>query len=162
VITSAYCEVPKARTIRIHPGDRVLECDRILAMPALRGPALQGLPHDGGGFIPVDEYGRVRETERVWAAGDATDTPIKQGGVAAQLADIAAQSIAAQTGVCSEPEPFEPIVEGVLLTGGAPRRMRGRPTGGHGIDSEMTTVHAGDQPPKISARYLTPHLDPAP
>ncbi len=162
VITSAYCEVPKAKTVRIHPGDRTLEYDRILAMPALRGPALRGLPQDGGGFIPVDEYGRVRDTDRVWAAGDATDTPIKQGGVAAQLADTAAQSIAALAGAGSEPEPFEPVVEGVLLTGGTPRRMRGRPTGGHGADSEMTTIDASEVPPKISARYLTPHLDPAP
>lgn len=162
VITSAYCEVPQPGTVRIHPGDRSLEFDRVVAMPALRGPAVDGLPQDGGGFIPVDEYGRVRDVDHVWAAGDATDFPIKFGGVAAQLADTAARSIAASIGACSEPEPFEPVVEGVLLTGASPLRLRARPAGGHARESELTKLERGAQPPKITAKYLTPHLDLAP
>ncbi len=63
----------------VHPRGRTIAADRVIALPQLRGPALAGLPQDGGAFIPVEEYGQVRGVERVWAAGDATDTPIKQG-----------------------------------------------------------------------------------
>jgi sulfide:quinone oxidoreductase len=158
VVTSAYCEMPTRNTVRIHPGDRTLEFDRIVALPALRGPEIDGLPQDGGGFIPVDEYGKVRNIDHVWAAGDATDFPVKMGGVAAQLADTAAQSIAAMTGACAAPPPFDPELVGVLLTGGAPRQIRGHLTGGHGSHSELVKIARGAQPPKIAARYLTPHL----
>ena len=94
-IGSAYCEVPRARTIVVHPGGRTIEADRIVALPALRGPGIDGLPQDGDGFLPIDEHGRVRGVDGVWAAGDATDHPVKFGGVAAQLADAIAASIAA-------------------------------------------------------------------
>ena len=118
---------------RIRPGDRTLEVDRVVALPALRGPAVGGVPHDDGGFIPIDEHGKVRYVEHIWAAGDGTDFPVKFGGVAAQLGDTVARSIAALTGACSAPVPFDPVMEGVLLTGASPRRLKGgRPTGGHG------------------------------
>ena len=89
---------------------------------------------------------------------DATDFPVKHGGVSAQLADSIAQSVAALAGACPGPSPFEPVLEGVLLTGGTPRYLRGRPTGGHGAESELTEVSRRTAPVKIAARYLTPHL----
>ena len=158
VVTSAYCEVPDSKTIRIHPGDRALEVDRVVALPALRGPAVSGLPRDGGGFIPVDAYGRVRNVEHVWAAGDGTDFPVKHGGVAAQLADTAAQSIASLTGASIAPEPFDPVLEGILLTGATPVRLRGHLTGGHGARFELAKIARTAAPSKISAHYLTPYL----
>ena len=158
VVTSAYCEVPDSKSITIHPGDRTLEVDRVVALPALKGPAVPGLPRDGGGFIPVDAYGRVRNVEHVWAAGDGSDFPIKHGGVAAQLADTAAQSIASLTGAWSLTEPFDPVLEGVLLTGGSPVLLRGHVTGGHGAQYELAKIARAAAPPKISAHYLTPHL----
>lgn len=161
VVAGAYCEVPRARSIIVHPGGRLFTAERILALPALYGPHVPGLPQDGSGFVPVDEFGRVRGVENVWAAGDATDFAIKHGGIAAQLADTAAQSIAAEFGVGSPPEPFAPVLEGVLLTGGTPRYMRARPTGGHGIDPDLTRVPRGEHPPKVAAKYLVPHLTKA-
>lgn len=158
VVSSAYCEVPKAKTVTIHPGATTLTVDRLVALPELRGPQVRGLPHDREGFVPIDEYGRVRGVDRVWAAGDATDFPVKHGGVSAQLADSIAQSVAALAGACPGPSPFEPVLEGVLLTGGTPRYLRGRPTGGHGAESELTEVSRRTAPVKIAARYLTPHL----
>ena len=53
----------------------------------------------------------------VWAAGDAIAFPIKQGGLAAQQAGAAAESIAAEAGADIEPQPFRPVLRGVLLTG---------------------------------------------
>lgn len=161
VVTSAYCEIPKAQTIVVHPGGRTLSADRIVALPALRGPGLSGLPQDGNGFIPIDEYARVRGVDAVWAAGDATDFPIKYGGVAAQLADTAACSIAALAGAGCTPKPFEPELEGVLLTGGKPRYIRGRPTPDEDERSEFSVLERTSHPHKIAARYLAPHLDRA-
>jgi sulfide:quinone oxidoreductase len=159
VVTSAYCEMPTPRMVRVHPGDRTLEFDRVVALPSLRGPSIEGLPRDGGGFIPVDEYGRVRGVEHIWAAGDATDFPVKHGGVAAQLADTAAQSIASVAGACQPPPPFDPEIEGVLLTGGTPRQIKGHLTGRQPAKSQLVEIARGSQPPKIVARYLTAHLD---
>jgi sulfide:quinone oxidoreductase len=158
VITSATCEVPNGKTIQIHPGDRSLEFDRIIALPELRGPAITGLPSDNGGFIPVDAYAEVTNTKRVWAAGDATDSAIKHGGVSAQMADTAARSIAAFAGTPVETRRFEPVLEGVLLTGGRPRYLRGRSTDDQGLPSELRTPERADEAPKIAARYLAPHL----
>lgn len=159
VVTSAYCEIPHAKMVIVHPHGRSIPADRILALPQLRGPALDGLPQDGGGFIPVDEYGRVRGAEGVWAAGDATDTPIKQGGIGAQLADTAARSIAAVAGAPGEVRPFAPVLEGVLMTGGTPRYLLHRPASGATAEaSEFREIARGSAVPKIAARYLGPQL----
>jgi sulfide:quinone oxidoreductase len=158
VITSVSCEVPGMGRIEITPGDRRLEVDRVIAMPALHGPYVQGLPAGPDGFIPVDEHSRVRGVERVYAAGDATDFAIKFGGIAAQQADAAAESIAALAGAQLEPRPFHPVVEGVLLTGAKPLRLRAHITGGHGAQSEAVEAVEAPSPPKIAARYLAPYL----
>jgi sulfide:quinone oxidoreductase len=159
IVTSAYCEIPQSQEVVVHPGGRTLHVDRIVALPRLRGPAVDGLTSDGGGFLPVDEFGQVRDAPRVWAAGDATDVPIKQGGVAAQLADVAARSIAEVAGAPVQPQPFSPSIEGVLMTGGTPRYLRARPAwpGPEG-ESVFARVPHELSPPKIAARYLAPHL----
>ena len=72
--------------------------DRVVALPRLRGPRLDGLPQTLDGFLLVDAHGRVPGLEDVYAAGDITSFPVKQGGIATQLADAAAQAIAAQLG----------------------------------------------------------------
>ena len=107
VVTSAQCELMPGRVI-VRPGGRSFGADRIVAFPQLVGPDVSGLPRGGGGFIPIDAYGRVRGIERVWAAGDATDYPVKHGGVAAQVADAAAQGIAAHAGADTEVRPSPP------------------------------------------------------
>jgi sulfide:quinone oxidoreductase len=158
VVTSAYCEVPEAKTIQIHPSGRSLKADRIIALPELRGPAISGLPSDNGGFIPIDAYAAIRGVKHVWAAGDATDYPVKHGGVAAQMAVTAARCIATLAGASVEPQEFDPVLEGVLLTGGRPRYLRGQPTGANGAPPELLTLEHDDHPSKIAARYLTPQL----
>jgi sulfide:quinone oxidoreductase len=161
-IGSAYCEVPRARTVVVHPGGRTIEADRIVALPALHGPGIEGLPQDGDGFLPIDDHGRVRGVDGVWAAGDATDHPVKFGGVAAQLADLIAASIAAGSGAAGTDlavPPFAPELEGVLLTGGRPLRIHGRTPGSPDDDSGLTELpRTEDLPAKIAARYLAPHL----
>jgi len=45
-------------------------------------------------LLSIDPLCRERGLTNVFAAGDATDFPIKHGGIAAQQADVAAQTIA--------------------------------------------------------------------
>ena len=117
-ITSARCEIPHSRQVAINPGDRRLEADRVVALPELRGPYVRRLKAGLRGFIPVDAHCKVRGVERVYAAGDATDFAVKHGGIAAQQADTAAQAIAALSGADIDPKPFDPVIRGILLTGG--------------------------------------------
>lgn len=158
-ITAAYAEVPGVGCVTIHPGDRELRVDRVVALPELFGPAIRGLPAAEHGFVPTDRHGQVRDVERVYAAGDATDFAVKHGGVAAQQADAAAESIAALAGVEIEPKEFDPIVRGILLTAGRPRYLTAQITGGHGYSSSISDSPTWDPPSKIAAKYLSPYLD---
>jgi hypothetical protein len=97
----------------------------------------------------------VAGTDTVWAAGDATVFPIKQGGVAAQMADAAAESIAARAGADVDPQPFHPMLRGVLLTGCGQRWMRGPDDIGEGATARRALFWP---PTKITGRYLAPYL----
>lgn len=94
-----------------------LECSDAIALPRIDGPAIDGLPASGGGFIPVDEHLRVVGVDGVYAAGDGTSFPVKQGGIAAQQAEAAAEHIASTLGAPVDPQPFRPVLRGELLTG---------------------------------------------
>lgn len=159
-ITSAYCEVPERGHVAINPGARRIEADRIVAMPELYGPAVQGVPGGAvGGFIPIDLHCKVPGVENVYAAGDATDFPIKHGGIASQQADVAAQAIAALANLADEPAPFHPAIQGMLLTGGRPVYLSAALTGGHGADTEVSETATWSPGTKIAARYLGPYLE---
>jgi sulfide:quinone oxidoreductase len=112
----AEAEMPKCNVLELHPSGELLEVDRVVTVPVLDGPAIDGLPHDAGGFLPVDAHGRLIGAPGVYAAGDATDFEIKQGGIACQQADAAADAIAACAGVAIDPQPFAPVLRGILLT----------------------------------------------
>jgi sulfide:quinone oxidoreductase len=137
--------------------DRRIEVDRTVAMPVPAGPGIPGLPAAPGGFIGVDEHARVRGVEDVYAAGDATDAPIKQGGLAAQQAVAAAEAIAAACGADLEPEPFQPVLRGLLLTGGRERWLRA-PTGGTPAATQASLEALWWPPAKVATRYLAPVL----
>ena len=79
----------------LEPDGPSLEVDRVVAVPRLVGPDVPGLPGDADGFIPTEPDGRVTGTDGLYAAGDCIAFPVKQGGLAAQEADAAAESIAA-------------------------------------------------------------------
>jgi sulfide:quinone oxidoreductase len=148
----------EARRLRIAPGKEI-EADAVISLPRLQGRRIDGIPHDSDGFAGVDEHGRVIGLERVFAAGDVTNFPVKQGGIATQQADTAAEAIAAETGGGPGPRPFDPILRGVLWTGAGPRYLYGRPTGGHGDASSLSEepqwrLERG----KVAGRYITPFL----
>ena len=139
------------------PGEP-LPVERVVSLPRLVGPRLAGLPSDRDGFIPVDLNGLVRGEQDVYAAGDATNSAIKQGGIAAQQADAAATSIAARAGAAIDPEPFRPVLRGLLLTGSAPRYMRAEVSGGRGEDWRVSDSALWWPPSKIAGRWLAPYL----
>jgi sulfide:quinone oxidoreductase len=144
---------------------RLLEADAIISLARLRGPAIDGLPATPDGFIPIDTHARVIGAPDVFAAGDATATPIKQGGLATQQADAAAEAIAAEAGAPLTPRPIKRILRGVVLTGDTPlflrrdldddtaltRPLRGAPPG-------VSRVQLWWPSGKIAGRYLTGFL----
>ena len=143
--------------LSVVPGDS-LAAERVVSLPTLVGPRLAGLASDPNGFIPVDLHGLVHGERDVYAAGDATTSPIKQGGVACQQADAAAEAIAARAGADIDPKPFRPVLRGLLLTGSTPRYLRTEVSGGQGAN-ERVSDHALWWPPsKIAGKRLAPYL----
>jgi sulfide:quinone oxidoreductase len=145
--------------LTLSPSDSI-EADAVLSLPKIEGRQIGGVPRDTDGFVAVDDHSRVRGMGRTFAAGDVTDFPVKQGGIATQQADAAAESIAADLGCDVDAQRLDPILRGVLWTGAKPLYLSGYLSGGHG-----ETSIASDQSPwngegqeKIISRYLTPFL----
>jgi sulfide:quinone oxidoreductase len=132
--------------------------DRVVALPRSVGPRIPGLPADAEGFVPVDEHGRVAGLEHVYAAGDVTAWPDKQGGLASQQADAAAETIAAWAGAPVQPAPFRPVLRGLLLTDDRPVFLRGQDVGSPEETSTATTSPLWWPSGKIAGRYLTAYL----
>lgn len=134
-----------------------IEADAVLSLPRLEGRTIGGVPHDPSGFIPVDDHGRVLGLHQVFAAGDVTSFPVKQGGIAAQQADVVAEAIAAELGSDVPANPFDPILRGVLWTGADPLYLSGYLTGGHGETSQASDEPLWDaaENGKVVSRYLT-------
>jgi sulfide:quinone oxidoreductase len=127
-------------------------------MPRIVGPRVRGLPANDEGFIPIDERCCVRGLEpRVFAAGDAADLEIKQGGLGAQMADTAAVAIAALAGATVEVEPLQPVIHGVLYTGAEPLYLTARIEDGH-IESEVSREAQWPKDEKVVAEELGPFL----
>ncbi|HKZ14931.1 MAG TPA: FAD/NAD(P)-binding oxidoreductase [Solirubrobacterales bacterium] len=144
--------------LRVAP-EASLDFDEVISLPRLEGRDIDGLIHDSDGFVRIDDHCRALHRERIYAAGDTTSFPVKQGGIASQQADVAAEAIAAELGVPIEPSAFDPILRAVLWTGYEPLYLQGWLGGGHGETSTLST-----EPPwkgstdKIVARRLTSFL----
>jgi sulfide:quinone oxidoreductase len=142
--------------------DAPVPADAVVAVPELRGRRIPGVPASWLGFIPTDGRGRVEGLKNVYAAGDGTSFPVKQGGLAAQQADHVAQAIASTLGAAvHEPHPAR-VLQGRLLGGSHPLFLRaeldefGQPSG-----PTIERFEYGHVPPpaKVLARYLEPFLD---
>jgi sulfide:quinone oxidoreductase len=155
-VGSAYTQVEHGHLV-VDPGGRRIDVNRVVSLPRLAGTPIEGVPADADGFVPVDGHGRVAGLDGVYAAGDGIAFPIKQGGLATQQADAVAETIAAAAGAPIEPEPFRPVLRGVLLTGGEDRFMRSGVSGGQG-EPEVATHALWWPPTKIAGRYLAPFL----
>ncbi len=156
VRVSTYAESAANGGLKVLGG--VLPVDRVVALPRLSAPAIPGVPRDRAGFVPTDPHGRVPGAPDVYAAGDLTSYPIKQGGLAAQQADAVAEAIAASAGAPIDPRPFQPVLRALLLTGATPTFLRVELGGGHGETSEASEETLWWPPGKIVGRYLAPFL----
>ncbi|MBJ7332865.1 MAG: FAD-dependent oxidoreductase [Solirubrobacteraceae bacterium] len=130
-----------------------IRADAVITMAELTGNPLPGLPQTEDGFIPTDELAAVIGVEDVWAVGDATNYPVKQGGLAAQQADTAATAIAATLGVPVTAEASEPVMRGLLLTGVTSAYLRGDKG-----SSDAAFNPLWWPPTKLAGRYLAPYL----
>ncbi len=142
VVTGARPVAYEGGRLRITPGEAV-EADAVLSLPRIEGRRIAGVPSDRDGYVAVDDHGRVIGAQHAFAAGDVTNFPIKQGGIATQQAAAAAEAIAAELGHAA-PKPFDPILRGVLWSGGEPLYLSG---------------HRGDGADETVGGHLTSFLD---
>jgi sulfide:quinone oxidoreductase len=158
VYTSAQPQVPAARHVVVGPDGPELEAGRVVALPRIEGRPLRNLPRDDDGFVPVDDHARVPgQADHVYAAGDATNLPLKHGGLGARQADVAATGIAAMAGVDVQPGPLRPVVQAVLHTGGAPLYITAR-IEGDAVESEVSDHPSEPEQDKIAAEELNGFL----
>jgi sulfide:quinone oxidoreductase len=140
----------------------LVRAGEVIAVPAMKGRPISGLPHDSDGFLPVDVHGRVPGLEHVFAAGDITSGPVKQGGLAAQQADAAALWIAAEAGAAVDPTPPSPVLRATMFTPDGHLHLRaplGDPAQG-----EVSSSPLWHPTGKIAGSYLAGFLatgDPA-
>ncbi len=137
---------------------RVIIGDRVIAGARLSVPEISGIPQDAAGFIDTDMLMEVEGAPRVYAAGDSTWFPIKQGGIAAQQADVAASAIASLIDPGIEPEPFRPTLRGVLFTGAAPRFLRGEVGQARIAASVADGAPLWWPPSKVAGKHLASYL----
>jgi sulfide:quinone oxidoreductase len=158
VITGTVAKVPSSGRVQLGARRPDLEVGSVIALPLLFGPAIRGVPSGPHGFVPVDPYGRVTDTTRVFAVGDSCDYPIKHGGIAAQQAYAAAQVIAQLAGADVTPEPLRAELHAMLMTGGKPLYLSARAARKTGFDSKISEAPGWSPSTKIAARYLAPFL----
>jgi sulfide:quinone oxidoreductase len=152
----SHAELEGGRRLVLEPGGARLDVDRVVTVPLLEGPAVPGLPADADGFLVVDRHGAVAGVADVYAAGDGTAFPIKQGGIACQQADAAAEAIAARAGAAVDAAPFSPVLRGMLLTERWARFLRRETVG----DAAEAADRALWWPPtKIAGRELAGYLE---
>jgi sulfide:quinone oxidoreductase len=141
-----------------------MRADRVVTVPIAHGRPPANLASDRRGFLRCDAHGRVVGAPGVYAAGDVTAFPLKQGGLAAQQADAVAEAIAAELGAAIDPQPFVPVIRGMLLIGGQVLYLRAQIGSGEGVVEELGV--RGDAsarplwwpPAKVAAKYLGPYL----
>ncbi len=143
-------------------GER-LQADRVVAATALVGPRIAGLPSDRWGFVTTDGLGAVAGLQDVYAVGDMTSFPIKQGGLAAQQADVVAQTIASLHGATIARSRTTRVLRARLLGGAKPVFLRteidelGQATASV-VHGHFNGAEADARPEKVFGRYLTPYL----
>jgi sulfide:quinone oxidoreductase len=154
------------RRLYLRFGADPLPADRVIAAPSMVGRPIVGIPGSWHGFVPTDERGRVEGLDGVYAAGDMTTFPIKQGGLATQQADTIAAAIAARAG--RAPDRAWPVVRMLrarLIGGERPVDLVAvLDAAGRAVDARLDAACGPssrlDAPAsaKVYGRYLAPYL----
>jgi len=142
--------------------DLPIPADAVVTVPQLSAHRIAGVPASWWGFVPTDSSGRVEGLENVYAAGDMTTFPVKQGGLAAQQADRIAETLAGELGLPVKEGHDRRILQARLLGGETSLMLRseldwrGRPTS---ATAEPVRLAGGRHDTKVYGRYLTPYLE---
>lgn len=157
---ATVARVPAPKRLELSPDGGELAVDRIVALPKIVGSPIRGLPGAGAdGFIPIDAHCSVPGAGgRIFAAGDATDFPVKHGGLGAEQADTAAAAIAYLAGRDTDAEPYQPVIRGMLLTGRDPLYMTARLIGSGSFQSEVSDEPLWPSGQKVAAEELGNYL----
>jgi sulfide:quinone oxidoreductase len=145
--------------------DAPIAADRVVAVPQLTAQRITGVPASWWGFVPTDISGRVEGLGDVYAAGDMTAFPIKQGALAAQQADRVANAIVEGLGVPTVKARTDRILLARLLGGERALCLRteldesGQPTAATIEHIETRNV---ERSAKVFGQYLTPYLERMP
>jgi sulfide:quinone oxidoreductase len=156
LISGVHAVVAHPKLVAVAPG-ALLHTDLVVHLPGLAGPDIPGVACDGAGFVLVDDGFRVRGVDDLYAIGDATASFPKQGGLAAQQADLVAEQIAQRAGADHAPRPYRPVLRGVLRTADGPRYLRAGPPGAT-PPAEVSERCLWWPPGPIAARWLVPWL----
>jgi sulfide:quinone oxidoreductase len=149
-------EPPRVATGVLVAGGRRVHPERLISLPYLVPRPLNGIA-DVPRWLHVDGFCRLIGQADAYAAGDATAWPVKQGALAAQQGDTAALHVAYRVGAEPEPQPFEAVLRGRLLTGTAAKAWRRRP---HGAGETGAQDHCLWWPPtKVAGKYLSHWLE---
>jgi sulfide:quinone oxidoreductase len=140
-----------------------IPADRVIAVPQLTGRRLSGVPAGWSGFVATDDRGRVESLQHVFAAGDMTRFPIKQGGLATQQADVIAAELARRAGADVTLSPVRHVLRTQLFGADGPLFLRVE------LDAHGHPIRAGEAPSvstdapwwpaaKLHGRYLSPWM----
>ncbi len=106
--TSRVIERASASEVEFAGGD-VEPYDLLVSFPPyVAGTAFGGLPADDRGFLTTDQPSR-RVVDRVYAAGDSGDFPVKQAFLAFLQGDVVASQIASEALGVGTGEFFDPV-----------------------------------------------------
>ncbi|MFY9265895.1 MAG: FAD-dependent oxidoreductase [Solirubrobacterales bacterium] len=136
-----------------------IAADRVVAMPRLFGQPIPGLPHDRDGFLQTDAFGLIDGLKDVYAAGDVTAFPVKQGGIAAQQADAVVSALEARFGGREEAEPFHPDLRGILVTENEELFMHAQFAAGGRDTAELSNDPLWNPGDKIYSKHLSRRLN---
>lgn len=148
--------------LRIEPNGPELPADRVLALPALHGPGIRGLPLDADGFIRVGPALDVPGAPGVQVIGDAAAMPVKQGGLATQHADVVAGRLLERAGIRSDlPSKLHSWLRATLVTGERTSErlyLAGPLIGGEVVSPQVTHHPPAWATQKIASTHLAPFL----
>ena len=134
------------------------DADLSSALPVIAGPAI-ARPSSRPQTASSRSTGTVgsRASSDVYAAGDGTDVPGQAGRARDPAGRCRAEHIAAELGAELDPEPFEPVLRGQLITGAESLHMKHGLTGGQG-EGQASLDYLWWPPQKVGGRYLAAWL----
>jgi sulfide:quinone oxidoreductase len=116
---------------------REITVDRAICVPESFGPDVSGLPSAPHGFLPTGADGRVLDSDRVWALGEATQRALKHSIITAAEADAVASSIVETLGLGEPSGAPLPALHGILVD--APEQRWWDANSAHLHDGQMAS-----------------------